>query len=64
MISTSPTNKGNHNIDIYNLYFPVKRIKEKPISTLKRDIWVLAMNAEKLGLIRVDLKFEWEIMTN
>lgn len=31
VISTSPTKKGTQNIDLYNLYFPVKRIKEKPI---------------------------------
>jgi hypothetical protein len=35
-MSTQPTKKGEQDIDLYSIYFPVKRIKEKPISTLKR----------------------------
>jgi hypothetical protein len=27
VISTSPTARGNQDIDIYSIYFPVKRIK-------------------------------------
>jgi hypothetical protein len=36
LISTNPTNKGSHYITIYNSFFPVKRIKEKPLTTLKK----------------------------
>lgn len=36
VISTTPTVKGAQEIDLYNIFFPVKRIKDKPISTLKR----------------------------
>lgn len=57
MISTSPTVKGSQNISIYSPYFPVKRIKDKPISSLKKEVWILATEAEKLGLINIELKF-------
>lgn len=36
IISTTPTKKGAQDIDLYSMYFPVKRIKEKSISILKR----------------------------
>lgn len=36
LISTNPTNKGAQNINIYNSFFPVKRIKDKPVSYLKK----------------------------
>lgn len=61
VITTSPTFRGNQDIDLYSIYFPVKRIKEKPVTTLKREIWMLAREAEKLGHIKLDLKFEWEM---
>ena len=61
VISTTPTKKGDQDISLYSSYFPVKRIKEKPISTLKREAWILAKEAEKLDLIKIDLKFEWEL---
>jgi len=60
VLSTNPTSKGNQDIDLYSQFFPVKRIRDKPVSTLKRETWVLAREAEKLGHIKIDLKFEWE----
>jgi hypothetical protein len=59
VITTTPTVKGNQDIDLYSIYFPVKRIKEKPVSTLKREVWILALQAEKKDLIKIELKFEW-----
>lgn len=35
-MTTFPTNKGSQNINIYNSFFPVKRIKDKPINSLKK----------------------------
>ena len=61
VISTSSTKKGENDINIYSMYFPVKRIREKPIYTLKREMWILATEAERLGLIKIDLKFDWEL---
>lgn len=42
VISTNPTVKGAQNINLYSSFFPVKRIKEKPVSTLDKEVWVLA----------------------
>lgn len=61
IISTQPTKKGIQDIDLYSIYFPVKRIKDKPVSTLKREIWILAQKAQKLDLITIELRFEWEL---
>lgn len=36
LITTKPTSKGEQNINLYSNYFPVKRIKEKPVASLKK----------------------------
>jgi hypothetical protein len=36
IISTQPTKKGIQDIDLYSTFFPVKRIKDKLVSTLKK----------------------------
>ena len=63
VITTIPSESGNQDIDLYNMYYPVKRIKEKPVNTLKRDMWILAKQAEKMGHITLNLKFEWELVS-
>jgi len=35
-ISTVPTKKGDQDINLYSQYFPVKKIKDKPIKTLPK----------------------------
>jgi hypothetical protein len=45
VITTTPTVKGNQNINLYSTYFPVKRIKEKPIASLRKEVWILATEA-------------------
>ena len=45
LLSTSPTEKGLQNISLYSMYFPVKRIKEKPVPSLKKEVWILATEA-------------------
>lgn len=62
MVSTTPTKKGQHNIDLYSCYFPVKRINAKPLSTLKRELWILALQAKKHDLINLELMFDWEVL--
>ena len=57
VITTTPTVKGNQNINLYSTYFPVKRIKEKPVASLRKEVWILATEAEKLNLITIELKF-------
>jgi hypothetical protein len=52
-MTTFPTNKGTHHINIYNFFFPVKRIKDKPVNSLKKELWILAKEAERLGLITI-----------
>ena len=61
IISTQPTKKGIQDIDLYSTFFPVKRIKDKPVSTLKREVWILAQKAQQLDLITIELRFEWEL---
>lgn len=41
-MSTYPTNQGAHHINIYNTFFPVKRIKDKPVMMMKKELWILA----------------------
>jgi len=36
VISSNPTESGSKDIDLYHPYFPIKRLKDKPIQTLKR----------------------------
>jgi len=42
LISTYPTNQGSHIINIYNSFFPVKRIKDKPVNSFRKEMWILA----------------------
>ena len=53
---TTVPNEMN-DVDLYNVFFPVKRIKDKPISSLKKEMWILAKEAEKKGHIKLHLKF-------
>lgn len=60
-MSTQPTKKGIQDIDLYSTFFPVKRIKDKPVSTLNKQLWILAQKAQQLDLITIELRFEWEL---
>jgi len=35
-MSTTPTKKGQQDVNLYSQYFPVKKIKDKPIETLSK----------------------------
>jgi hypothetical protein len=39
------------------MYYPVKRINKKPVSSFKNDTWLLVLEAEKANLIKVDIMF-------
>lgn len=64
VITTTPTKKGEEDIGLYSLYYPVKRIDKKPASSFKNDLWTLVMEAEKSNLIKVSIMYEWESNTN
>ena len=57
LVLTTTPGELAQDIDLYNIFFPVKRIKEKPVSSLKREVWILAKQAEKMGHIKINLKF-------
>ena len=47
VICTTPTKKGSQDINLYSMFFPVKKIRDKLITTLDREVWILAVEAEK-----------------
>lgn len=61
VITTTPTKKGEEDIGLYSMYYPVKRIKKKPVASFKNDLWMLVTEAENANLIKVDITFEWEL---
>ena len=54
-IVTEPTEKGKKTLNVYNYYYPTKRIIGKRIPSIKPELWMLITEAEKKGLIQ--LKF-------
>ena len=63
-ISTTPTKKGEEDIGLYSMYYPVKRLTKKPISSFKNDLWILIIEAEKNNLIKVNILYDWEVPSN
>jgi transcription elongation factor SPT6 len=53
--STYPTEKGNIEIDAINPNFRIKRIKNYPIQKVADDLWLEVSEAERKGLIRVEI---------
>ena len=39
----------------------MKRIVKKPVTTFRGDMWLLMLEAEKDGLLKIDLCFEWQL---
>lgn len=60
-MSTLLTKKGEHDVSLYSSFYPVKRIVKKPVTSFKGDLWLLLLEAEKEGLIKVELFFEWQV---
>lgn len=53
-ITTTPTKKGIEAVDVYNYYYPTKRITGKKILHLKPELWMLALESEKKGFITIE----------
>ena len=52
-VSTKPTTKGKKTLNVYHYYFPAKRIIGKRMSTIEPLLWMLIMEAESKGLVKV-----------
>lgn len=61
VVSTILTKKGEHDIGLYSAFYPIKRIVKKPVTTFKGDMWLLMLEAEKDGLMKIDLCFDWQV---
>lgn len=46
------------------MYYPVKRIEKKSVSSFKSDLWTLVTEAEKNNLIKVHIIYDWESITS
>ena len=58
VLSTTPTKKGEIEIDFFHKYFPIKRICKKPLSQIEKMPFefVLIMQAESEKLVTVSLE--------
>lgn len=54
-VSTEPTQAGVKEITLLSYLYPVKRIKERPIQYMEDETWLMAVKAEQLGYIRIQL---------
>ena len=43
VITTTPTKKGEEDITLYSMYYQVKRIKKKPVTSFRGDTWMLVL---------------------
>jgi transcription elongation factor SPT6 len=56
-ISTTPTELGLKEIDIFNSSFRIKRLKDKPINSFNSDLFLDIVKAEKEGYITYSIDF-------
>ena len=54
LLSTVPTEKGK-TINVYNEYFPAKRIRNKRPGEIRAELWMLVREASMKGLITVSI---------
>ena len=59
LFTTEPTAKGKREIDLYNINFAIKRIKRMPISDIEAYIWLMALENEEKGMIKIKFEFPW-----
>lgn len=59
MVFTDPTPKGNKEISVYDFYYPIKRIRGKKPVDFNSDLWLIALEAEKKGLIKINFRLPW-----
>lgn len=58
-IVTKPTEKGKKTLTVYHYYYPTKRITGKRMSSIDPCLWMLIMEAEKKGLVRVKFTMDY-----
>ena len=59
LFTTEPTTKGKKDIDLYNINFAVKRIKRMPIHDIEPYVWLMALENEEKGMIKIKFEFPW-----
>jgi len=59
-INTSPTEKGNSEVNVYNFYFPTKRINEMKPMDFDSELWLMMQEAQNKGLIKIELRLPWK----
>jgi len=60
LIFTDPTPKGAKEITIYDFYYPVKRIRGKKPAEFSGELWMIALEAQRKGLITISFRLPWE----
>ena len=59
-VYTDPTEKGKKDINVYNFYYPVKRIRGKKPVDFTKELFLMVIEAERKGLISVKFKLPWD----
>ena len=59
-IVTRPTSKGKKILNVYHHYYPAKRITGKRMSSIDPFLWMLVVEAENKGLIKVEFVMDYE----
>lgn len=52
-IVTEPTVKGQASLNVYHYYYPAKRITGIKVNEVRPSLWMLILEAEKKGLVKV-----------
>ena len=55
-----PTEKGKKVLDAYSPYYFVKRITKREITKFQDETWIIAVQQEKEGNIKIDFSFPWQ----
>lgn len=55
-LNTEPTDRGS-NLTVYDYYYPVKHIVQKQLTTRCLELWMLALEAEHKGLIKLSFSY-------
>eukprot|EP00826_Nyctotherus_ovalis_P033985 TRINITY_DN2781_c0_g4_i9.p1 TRINITY_DN2781_c0_g4~~TRINITY_DN2781_c0_g4_i9.p1 ORF type:complete len:1481 (+),score=370.11 TRINITY_DN2781_c0_g4_i9:244-4686(+) len=58
LLSTLPTEKGEKELNAWHPHYRVKRILNRPLTTLQDDIWLAAKCGESEGLVTCGIRFE------
>ena len=57
-VSTTPTEDGNKQLDVFNPSFRVKRIKERPVKSFFDDLFLEVSQKEKEKLIEINIEIK------